>query len=455
MKKSITALAAVIGLAITTAAHAVEVVAEKTVEVGYSLAATASDMVFTYMASIGAVLFDSDATITAAEIKALADKQTELLSTTKELKGWMEKANGEIDTAKSLSSETKAALEKLSAKATELTDKCLELEQKMSAKNDVGNQPQESLGEMFVKSDGWKAAVERRGGTARMEIKTAIVNATGQNQPLVQDMRVPGIITNPDRRLTIRDVLPTGRTNSNLVQFTRELVFTNNAGPQYASPARENVTKPESGITFQLANAPVITLAHWIPVSKQVLDDAPQLQGYINGRLMYGLKLEEEDQLLNGDGTGSNISGILDSGNYTVYNRGQSGDTNVDTIRRAITQAALSEYNADTIILNPADWEEIELQKGTDGHYIWANPALAAGPQLWGRRVIATNSISSGTFLVGAFAMGAQIWDRQDASLLISFENDTNFVKNMATLLVEERLALTVYRPSAFVGGSF
>jgi HK97 family phage major capsid protein len=418
-----------------------------------SLFVILNDWLFGYMAQMGFVLFDSNA-ISATELKALADKQSELLGTTKELKSWMEKANGEIDTAKSLSAETKAAVEKLTGKATELTDKCLELEQKMSAKNDANNEMVDSLGEQFTKSDDWKRLVEKRGGSARMEIKTAIVNATGQNQPLVADMRVPGIVANPDRRLTIRDVLPVGRTNSNLVQFTRELVFTNNAGPQYASPARENVTKPESGITFELANAAVVTLAHWIPVSKQVLDDAPQLQGYINGRLMYGLKLEEEDQLLNGDGTGSNISGLLDSGNFSAYSRGVTGDTNVDTIRRAITQAALSEYNADTIVLNPADWEEIELTKATDGQYVWANPALAAGPQLWGRRVIATNSIAAGTFLVGAMAMGAQVWDRQDASLNISFENDTNFVKNMATLLAEERLTLTVYRPSAFISGS-
>jgi len=454
MKMTLSAIAACMAFCFASVANATAAVAKEGVAIGYSLAATVNDMIFAYMASIGAVLFDSN-TISATEIKALADKQTELLATTKELKGFMEKANSEIDNAKSLSTETKAALEKLSAKATELTDKCLELEQKMSAKKDNPETVVESIGDMFLKSDAWKAAVERRGGTARLELKTAIVNATGQNQPLVQDMRVPGIITTPERRLTIRDVLPVGRTSSNLIQFTRENVFTNNAGPQYSSPNRENVTKPESGITFTLANAPVVTLAHWIPVSKQVLDDAPQLQGYINGRLMYGLKLEEEDQLLNGDGTGSNISGLLDSGNYTAYNRAVSGDTNVDTIRRAITQAALSEYNADTIVLNPADWEEIELTKATDGQYIWANPALVAGPQLWGRRVIATNSIASGTFLVGAMAMGAQIWDRMDASLQISFENDTNFVKNMATLLAEERLALTVYRPSAFISGSF
>ena len=393
--------------------------------------------------------------ITAAEIKALADKQAELVKTNAELKTFMEKANSEINVAKSLSTETKSAIEKLTAKATELTDRCMDLEQKMSAKKDDVQSSTETLGETFTKSEAWNRVQQLRGGSARIELKTAIVNATGQNQPLVADMRVAGIINNPNRVLTIRDLLPVGRTSSNLVQFTKENVFTNNAAPQYASPARENVTKPESGITFTLANAPVITLAHWIPVSRQVLDDAPQLQGYINGRLMYGLKLVEENQLLNGNGNGSNISGILDSGNFTAYNRAETGDTKIDALRRAITQGALSEYFIDTIVLNPADWEEIELTKATDGQYIWANPALAGSPQLWGRRVVATNSIAAGTFLVGAFSMGAQIWDRTDASMQISFENDTNFVKNMATLLVEERLALTVYRPSAFVSGSF
>lgn len=393
--------------------------------------------------------------ITATEIKALADKQTELLDTTKELKGFMTKANAEIDANKALSAETKAAIEKLTGKATELTERCMDLEQKMANKADDHKSMTDSIGETFTKSDEWKSVVAKRGGSARIELKTAIINATGQNQPLVADMRVQGIINEPNRRFTIRDALPTGRTSSNLVQFTRELVFTNNAAPQYASPARENVTKPESGITFQLANAPVQTLAHWIPVSKQVLDDAPMLQSYINGRLMYGLKLEEEDQLLNGNGNGANLSGLLDSGNFVAYNRSQTGDTNIDTLRRAITQGALSEYNIDTLVLNPADWEEIELTKGTDGQYVWANPALMGMPQMWGRRVIATNSIASGTFLAGAFSMGAQIWDRQDASITVSLENSDNFVKNMATILAEERLALTVYRPSAFVSGSF
>lgn len=390
-----------------------------------------------------------------SEIKALAETQGTLLATTRELKTWMEKANGEIAAVKSVESETKNAMEKLAAKAGELTDKCLELERKMTAGKEDGQQAQQSFGEQFVKSESFLQMAAGRSKFARLEFKTAIINATGQNQPLVASDRIPGIIANPDRVLTIRDALPTGRTSSNLVEFTRENVFTNNANAQYASPARENVTKPESGITFTLASAPVVTLAHFIPVSRQVLDDAPQLQSYVNSRLTFGLKLEEEDQLLNGSGTSGNLSGLLTSGNFVAYNRAVSGDTRLDTIRRAIAQAALSEFTADTVVINPADWERMELTKATDGQYIMANPMDLAGPRIWGKRVVATNSIAAGTFLVGAMSMGAQIWDRMDAAVQISYEDGDNFKKNMATLLAEERLALTVYRPSAFVKGTF
>jgi len=390
------------------------------------------------------------------EVKALAQTQAIIVKSNEDLKATMEKANAEFKDTKSMAFETKSALEALSIKSAELTDKALELERKLAEGfKSEQDQAKESLGEMFVKSEMFKSMAEGRSKFARLELKTAIVNATGQNQPLVPADRQVGIIANPNRILTIRDVLPVGRTSSNLVEYTKENVFTNSTGPQYDSPAFENVTKPESAITFTLASAPVVTLAHFIPVSRQVLDDAPQLESYINSRLVYGLKLEEEDQLLNGNGTSGNVGGILKSGNFTAYTRAVTGDTKLDTLRRAITQAQLSEYMADTIVLNPADWESIELLKATDNQYVWSNPVAMAGPQIWGKRVIPTNSIASGTFLVGGFNMGAQLWDRQDAAVQISYEDGDNFKKNMATLLCEERICLTIFRPSAFISGSF
>lgn len=375
-----------------------------------------------------------------------------------QIKEWVAKANAEVADTKAMSTETKGALESLSSKATEIVDRLVALEQK-SKSMPAHVEKALSLGEMFVKQDGFDQWQGRRSGALRMELKTAIVNAPlNSSQPLVQGMRVPGIIYEPNRMMTIRDLLAGGTTTSNLIEYTRENVFTNNAGPQYSSPNFENVAKPESGITFELKTAPVRTLAHWIPVSKQVLADAPQLQSYINSRLMYGLKLEEEDQLLNGNGDGGNLSGLLDTGNFTAYNRAVSGDTKTDAIRRALTQVGLSEYMADAIVLHPADWEDIELQKTSYGEYIYhseTGPVGMMGPTLWGRRVVPTQAIAEGSFLVGAFRMGAQVWDREQAAIQVSFEHADNFTKNMATILAEERLALTVYRPKAFVKGTF
>ena len=289
---------------------------------------------------------------------------------------------------------------------------------------------------------------------ARIEVK-AITNATGQNQPLVPDMRLPGIQTLPNRRLRIRNILPTGQTVSNLIQYAKENVFTNSAGPQAGnSPtvAAENVTKNESDITFTLANAAVVTLAHFILASRQVLDDSPMLQSYINGRLVYGLALEEDDELLNGDGTVGQLDGLMHQA--TAYNRDQGG-TKLDWLRRAITQLQLSEYDAEAIVLNPSDWESIELTKDSQGRYIIANPQSMIGPTLWGLPVIATNTMTAANFLVLNGSMAAQIWDRQSASVELSREDSDNFRKNMVTLLAEERLALTVYRPSALIKGVF
>ena len=392
-----------------------------------------------------------------SDTKQLADLESAVVSINRDLKSFIEKANGEITETGKHSTESKAAIEKLTTKANETFERLDKLEAKLNTEIGLGSKGgkrADSLGEQFTKSDAWAALQAGRQKSARIDVK-AIINATQNTaQPLVDDMRVPGIITLPNRRFTVRDLLPVGRTQSNAVSYTREDVFTNSAAPQYVSPARENVAKPESNITFTLTTAPVITVAHWIPVSRQVLEDSPMLQTYIDGRLIYGLKLEEEDELLNGLGTSGTLNGLINQA--TAYSRGVTGDNDIDTLRRAITQAQLSEYSVSGIVLNPEDWEAIELTKvGTsDDRYVYGNPGMVSMPTLWGKPVVATNSIPAGSFLLGAFDMGAQIWDRMDAAVEVSREDGTNFVKNMVTILAEERLALTVYRPSAFIKGS-
>lgn len=402
------------------------------------------------------------AALNGTEIKNLEDLKTQFLLTHKQIREFIAKANEEIKASGTASTETKAAL-------TSLTEAINTLGVRIDKVEAKGNREGErvvvkSLGARFIELPEYKQLESGKATKARLDLKDesisdwitkALINATGQNQPLVPDMRVPGVVITPNRRLRIRQLLPTGRTSSNLVQFVKENVFTNNAGPQVGgSPtvAGENQTKNESDITFVLANAPVVTLAHFILASRQVLDDAPMLESYINGRLLYGLSLEEEDEILNGDGTVGQLDGLLRQA--TAYNRGTDG-TKLDWLRRAITQLQLSEYDAEFIVLNPADWEGIELTKDSQGRYIIANPQSMLGPQIWGLPVVPTNSMPATQFLVGNGTQAAQIWDRQNPAVELSREDSDNFRKNMVTLLAEERLALTVYRPTALIKGVF
>lgn len=392
-----------------------------------------------------------------ADIKTMEDLKGEFLKHHKSLREFIEKANNEIKLAGDASTETRNAIKSLTDTLNGLGTRMDKIEAKGNREGET--QAGESLGLKFIKSDAYGAIKTGKLSKARMEVEgfdiKAIINASGQNQPLVPDMRIPGVQTTPNRRLRIRELIPTGRTTSNLVQFVREDVFTNNAGPQVGgSPtvAGENQTKNESNITFTLQNAAVATLAHFILVSTQVLDDAPMLESYINGRLLYGLALEEEDEILNGDGTVGTLNGLMNQA--TAYNRATTG-TKMDWIRRAITQLQLSEYDAEFIVLNPVDWEDIELTKDSEGRYIIAQPQSLATPRLWGLPVVATNSQGQGQFLVANGTLAAQIWDRQQANVQLSTEDTDNFRKNMVTIRAEERLALTVYRPTALIKGVF
>ncbi len=404
----------------------------------------------------------ADRNTSVRQVKDIAEAETAIRALHGDLTAFITRAAGEMTEQGRVSKETSQAVATINAALDAAAKRLDGLEAKYDRQGEGQVAPQ-SMGRIFIENDSYKSMISTKGKRARVEVKSllgnmetrAVVNATGQNQPLVPDMRVPGVITPVQRRLTIRDLIPAGRTSSNLVQFVQELLFTNNAGPQVSgSPtaASENATKPESDLTFQLANAPVITLAHFILASKQVLDDAPMLQSYIDGRLMYGLKLEEEDELLNGDGSAGQLNGLFNQA--ATYNRATTG-TRIDILRRVNTQVALQEMELEGYVLNPVDWEEIELTKDTQGRYIIARPESLAPPALWGRPVVATNSITATYFLGANFSMAAQIWDREDASVELSREDGDNFKKNMVTILAEERLALAVYRTAAMVKGQF
>lgn len=367
----------------------------------------------------------------AAAVKQLSEAQTRGETASKEV----------VDQLKAIGEDSK-----------KLSTRMLELEQKsatITADFQRHNAPRKSVGEYVTEQDNIKKLMTDKGGREVVKLKsiTSATTGAGGAGDLVRPDRVPEIIRPQDRPLTIRDLVSVGRTNSNAIEYVQETGFDNQA-----EMVAETEQKPESSIEFTLKTLAVRTLAHWVIASKQILDDAPMLQSYIDGRLRYGLAFVEENQILAGDGTGQNLLGLIPEA--SDYNRG-AAETKIDVIRKSMTQVRLSEYRADAVILNPIDWEEIELTKTTEGAYVWANPAALLQPTLWGLRVVDTQAIPSGTFLTGAFKLAAQLWDREDANVAISTEDRDNFIKNMVTIRAEERLALAVWRPEALVTGPF
>lgn len=388
------------------------------------------------------------------DLKDIKDVEKQLMEQHDMLEGFIKEANEKTKVMGDAGATTQAAIDKIAEKCIALADRLAEFEQKGVGD---GGGAAESFGEQFIKTDQWKAVQEGRNGIARLEMKTAIINATGSDQPLVQADRLGGIQATPNRNLRVRDMIPAGPTTSNLVEFARENTFTNSAGAQVGESPEvfENVTKAESGITFTLVQEPIRTIAHWIPASKQVLSDSGMLKSYIDGRMIYGLKLKEETQLLLGDNANGELNGIYTQATaYTVQSPELTNE--LDIIREAIKQAQVSEYMPNAIILNPQDWYDIDVKKvgSSDDRYVVGNPREFSAPNLWGLPVVITNSITSGTFLLGSFDIGAHIWDREQSSIEVSRDDGTNFVKNMVTILAEERMCVTVFRTEAFIKGS-
>lgn len=364
------------------------------------------------------------------------------------------KAGGELTGA--LKEQTDKALSELGDIQTRLGD----LEKKQAREKEGMERQHKSLGQLVLESEAFKNSnldgASR--GSVRVKVDRAdITSATGSvgsntsaGTSLVPGDRRPGIIGLPERTMTIRDLLMPGTTSSGNVEFAQETGFTNNA-----DVVSESTAKPKSELTFELQNAPVRTIAHIFKASRQILDDAPGLQSYIDGRARYGLMFREEAQLLNGDGTGQNIEGLVTQATAYSAEFTPTSAQNIDTLRLAILQVVLAEYPATGIVLNPIDWARIELTKDSQNRYILGNPQNGSQPQLWNLPVVATQSMASDEFLVGAFNMGAQIFDRMDIEVLLSSENVDDFEKNMFTIRAEERLALAVYRPESFVYGDF
>lgn len=351
------------------------------------------------------------------------------------------KARGQVDT------DTKTAIDNLGIKQRELADELLQLKQKGIAMPEP--KLVEGWGEQLVKSDAYKSFAGGQSQKARIEVKNTL---TGADATVAPD-RKPGIVPGAFQPLTIESLYRHVPTVSNAIEFTKEASFTNNA-----AEAAEGSAKAESAITFSLVNMPVGTVAHWIKISRQLAADNAALAAYVDLRMRYGVNRKVETQLVSGDGTAPNISGILDSGNFTAHGYADAslGSTlkKLVLIRKIIGDLEAAGYTPDAIVLNPADWATIEIDLFTTAAgQVRVNVDSMGVARLFGRRIVTSVGMTADNLAVGAFGDHGTIYEREGVVVEMSDSDSDNFTKNLITLRAERRLALATEVPAAVRAG--
>lgn len=327
-----------------------------------------------------------------------------------------------------------------------------------------------SLGERFVASPEFKGRGSNgvmtddfQVGHDMLERKDIYTAAGGtlthfgfgkvEQEPLVQ---------RPYRTDRVRDLFPVASTSANLIEYMRVLGYldgTNNARPVPEREADDSNfgLKPQTKLQLVPTQAPIRTIAHWEVAHRNTLDDEPMLRSIIDQELLYGLRLVEDDQVLNGNGGGENLLGILRTPGLQNYpgtgtSPVQDGDTYLDAVRRAATRVMLAYYNPTGVVVHPFDWERMETTKDKNGQYLISmNVAVGGEKRVWQMPVVATPAMNQGTALIGAFGLGAKIYDRQVSNIRVAEQHADMFIRNAILILAEQRIGLTVSRPEAFI----
>jgi HK97 family phage major capsid protein len=321
-----------------------------------------------------------------------------------------------------------------------------------------------SAGAQFTAAPGYRELIKREahksGGvwsTGAIECVIDMMATTLTSDPasggkLITPQYLPGVQQILFKRLVVAALMAQGTTSSNSIVYMVETLFTN-----AAAPVLEGAAKPESALAFDQHTDPVSKIAHWLPVTEELLEDVAAIASYIDARLQLGVQLAEEDQLLNGNGTAPNLLGLLNRPGLAAPVARNAGatppETNADAVLRQISAIATSAFVfPDGIVMNPANLYNILVSKDSSGQYYGGGPfsAVPATASLWGLPVAPTPSIVAGTALVGAFSSQAQIFRKGGIRVEASNSHQDYFVKNLVAIRAEERLALAVYRPGAF-----
>jgi hypothetical protein len=307
------------------------------------------------------------------------------------------------------------------------------------------------------KLDTGAIVVGPRIGAAASDI---IHTGTGGSE-VVRNVRLPGVLPLPQRPLTIRDLFPNETLSAgNGVDYLAVVGFDNAAAAVAQATAVNNGAKPQSSFRMEERTSPATWIATWLAVTRQSLSDIDQIRSLIDNQGTTMVDLAEEDELLNGDGTAPNLTGLLDDGNtglQTLDLTGDGGDlANLEGIRtaRRMARQGVGRIPPTFVIVNPVDSEEYDLMKDNEGRYRAGDPFAIGGgadsPPIWKLPRVESEAMAEGTALVGG-RMGATIFDREPLSIRVAEQHADFFIRNLAVILFEKRIAFPIYFPAAFV----
>jgi len=285
--------------------------------------------------------------------------------------------------------------------------------------------------------------------SARFEIKADMTVGADFTGEVIPADRVAGYKFDPTRPVHIRQLLSLGSTQSDVVRYVKESGYSNGA-----AVTAEGVTLTQSDFDMTAVDANVKKIGTYFRISEEMLSDTPQLTSYLSARAPEKLLDVEDVNIL----TGNDLGGIVNSAPaFAAGNLADSVDNanEFDVIVASLNQLAIANYNADTILLNPTDFHKILLLKDTTNNYIKDQVYGGLQPVFMGVKVVLNTAIAAGSFLIGNFGVGTQLWVREGVNVEFFREDGTNVRDGFVTVRVSERVALTNYLPNAFVKGTF
>lgn len=260
--------------------------------------------------------------------------------------------------------------------------------------------------------------------------------------------RLPGITPLERDEISILDLITRIPITSDAFEFVQVTTETSAAAPVLEATSTSTGAKPESSVALAVVSGIVETIAHWIPITRRAAADAAQIMPYINDFLAWGLQDELADQVLNGDGTTPNLSGLANTANT----QSQAWSTDIlETTRKARTLVrTVGKAMPTAYLMNPTDWETIDLLQDNEARYFFGGPSRLGTPVLWGVPVVEEYRQDAGTAWVGDFRE-LLLFDRQQITMYMTDSHSDFFIRNILTLLAELRAGVGVRRPKAFV----